>query len=106
MLLTSGFTASNSYLDKLMFNQMQLRVRVIRTRQIAASFRDELEAKKRLLLLRLAWLVWHCAIPPALVASRDQFGVLIFPRCRQRHTDQGSQQVPGIEADDKEGHYN
>ena len=62
---------------------------------------DEVEAKHRLGLLRLAWLVWHCAIAPSLVASRDQSGVMIFPRRCKRRADKGSKQAPGIEADDK-----
>ena len=64
-------------------------------------FADELEAKHRLVLLRLAWLVWHHGIPPALVASRDQSGILLFPRRGKRRAKKGARQVPGISANDK-----
>ena len=101
MLLTFGFKASNSYLNNLMYNHMQLRCREISSKRIAAPLTDEVEAKHRLVLLRLAWLVWHYAIPPSLVASRDQSGVMIFPQRSKRRADKGSKQVPGIEANDK-----
>ena len=87
MLLTSGFTASKSYLGNLMFDRTQSRIRALSTKRSAAPLSEELEAKHRLVPLRLAWLVWHYAIPSALVASRDQSGVPVFPRRGRRCTD-------------------
>ena len=38
---------------------------------------------------------------PALVASWDQSGILLFPRRGKRRAEKGATEVPGIAADDK-----
>ena len=53
-------------------------------------FPDELEAKHRLALLRLAWLVWHYGIPPALMVSQDQSCILLFTRRGKRCAEKGA----------------
>ena len=45
---------------------------------------DDIENKHLLVLYRLAYLVYKYSIPHALVASRDESGINLFPRSGYR----------------------